>query len=121
MCIFAHACVSPGAPVCFGVWKWHTSLCGQVATVEKCPWLLARSGLCTQRGSLSLASLCREDQLVGDVQPSAVALILDTELLRLWGKLKHLSYLCVCLPEHLIPHDFTVTYTGLTELWKAEC
>lgn len=82
MCVFVRTCASPGAPVCFGVCKWHISLRGQVVTVEKCPWLLARSELCTQRGRLSLASLCGEDQLVGDAQLSAVALTLDAELLR---------------------------------------
>lgn len=82
MCSFVHARAFPCTPICFGACKWHTSLHRQVATMEKCPWLLARSGLHVQRGRLSLASLHGEDQFVRDPRISAVALTLT---LSFWG------------------------------------
>lgn len=88
VCSFVHTRTSSSAPFCFGACKWQMSLCGQVATMEKCPWLLVRSGLCVQRKAELGLSLRRRPACLRPTDFSC-GLDSDTKFPGSWGKLKH--------------------------------
>lgn len=91
MCGFVHACASLCAPICFGACRWHTSLRRQVATVEKCPWLLARSELRLQRGRLSPWPLSMEKTSLSETHRLQLwPWLLTLSFRGFWGKHKHL-------------------------------